>query len=142
MRLIFSDGTRIFQAAKANVENGLANLKRWWSKKYKLPPNHLLFRDQTFPELNQEMMEDLLLRRKEVVIELEEDDDKPKSRREVLLEQLRILNNAIGDGEDIKVTQDDLADYWDEQLAKGEMPDLTMTVDDLKRIREAEDNHA
>ena len=98
-----------------------------------MPPTHELFLNQTLPELNQEMMEDLMIRRREITEELEE-DDRPQSRQEILMTQLRSINRAIG--EETVLTADDLAEYWDAQLARGETTDLDMMPDDLRRLRE------
>lgn len=140
MRPPFSDLDRVKKAARRNVEDGTATLRRWWSKKYSLPPNHELFTSQTLAELNQEMMEDLMIQKKDIERELQDgdpDEHRPKSRSEILLEQLADINRALDEADDT-ITQDDLTAYWDEQLDRGEEPDLDMTVEDLKRLRREE----
>ncbi len=75
-----------------------------------------------------------MLRKKEILDDLEDNDDKPKSRQEILLQQLRAISKALG--EEVSVSQDDLTDYWDAQLDRGEEPDLDLTVEDLRLLKE------
>ena len=122
------------------METGTATLRRWWSNKYKLPPNHELFTGQSHAELNQEMTEDLLLRKKEIEDELDkgEDPSKQKSRNEILLEQLNDIKKVLGEDQQVV---DELVAYWDEQLERGEIPDLDMTLEDLAEARRLEKMH-
>lgn len=78
------------------------------------------------------MLEDLFLRRDEILEELKE-DERPQSRKEMLLMHLRTINKILED--EMELTDDDLTTYWDEQLERGEEPDLDMTVEDLKRLK-------
>ena len=116
----------------------MAGLRRWWSKKYNLPPYHELFTSRSVDELNQEMIEDLLLQRQDIKEELEDRDDgkKRKSRRDLLWDQLNRINKALG----LEVIpQDRLWDFWEGQLARGETPDLDMTMADLEALRASGD---
>lgn len=122
MRLLFMDTERLKKEANENVDSGLAGLKRWWSRKYKLPPNHRLFRNQNVGELNLEMFEDWILRLQEIEEQLEKHEyamgtdqlrDLDKERRELI--------SAL-EGE--TVVEDELVDKWERELEAGLTPDL------------------
>lgn len=116
---------RIKQEAKDNVDNGNAALKRWWSDKYKLPPNHRLFLDQSIADLNLERFEDYLLRREELKEQLDEDNidhDYATAIRKEIAELDKIL------GEE-SVVEDDIVDKWERQLEAGEIPDWDEGLD-------------
>lgn len=120
MRLRFSDTENLKWKAERNLENGLTQLRRWWSKKYKLPPNHDLFENQSVAEINLEFFEDLMAQRREVLEEL--DDEETRSEQaEVLFRQLNAINKALGFPEEV---QDDLIDEWERELEAGRVPDL------------------
>jgi hypothetical protein len=85
-----------------------------------LPTNHPLFLEQTVAELNQEMIEDLLIRKREVVAELESEDTRMQERQ-VLARQLKSLNEALGDPQE---REDDLIDQWEQDLEEGRVPNL------------------
>jgi hypothetical protein len=106
--------------AEREVESGLAGLKRWWSGKYKLPPNHALFLEQSVSELNQEMIEDLLTRKREILSALENDELSMKEQQE-LSRQMRAILSALGDPVE---TEDALVDQWERDLEEGRIPDL------------------
>lgn len=86
-------------------------------EKYKLPPSHVLFQNQSIAELNMEMYEDLYVRKADI----ESDLDKDVTDKQPLLEQLAALNTALG--EEAAVV-DPLADKWERELAAGRIPDL------------------
>lgn len=111
---------RVRQRAEREVESGLSSLKRWWSGKYKLPPNHALFLEQSVAELNQEMIEDLLVRKRELLAALADEDQSIKEQQE-LSRQLRAVLAALGDPID---TGDELVDQWEQDLEEGRVPDL------------------
>lgn len=71
-------------------------------------------------ELNQEMVEDLLIRKREVVAELESEDTRMQERQ-VLARQLKSLNEALGDPQE---REDDLIDQWEQDLEEGRVPNL------------------
>lgn len=71
-------------------------------------------------ELNQEMIEDLLIRKREVVAELESEDTRMQERQ-VLARQLKSLNEALGDPQE---REDDLIDQWEQDLEEGRVPNL------------------
>ena len=76
------------------------SLSRWWVRKYKLPSNHELFQDRTIFE----HLVDFYL-------------DK--------FEQNPIEAQRNKDGEiQFTETGDELIDKWEEQIARGEAPDL------------------
>lgn len=64
----------------------------------------------------QEMYEDLLFKREEVERSLESG----VGDREILMKQLTALNRALGE----PVSEDDLFDQWEKDLAEGKVPDL------------------
>lgn len=126
MRLRFSDLERIKKAAKDNVQNNKAGLKRWWSNKYKLPPNHRLFTEQSIADLNLEMYEDWMLRREDLMEMLESGDYDDQS---AIRKEIDQLNKAIGDDAENMVAEDDLIEKWERQLETGEIPDLNEGLD-------------
>ena len=82
------------------------------------------------------MMEDLYLQKEDIEQQLEDgEDNRTRSRNEILLEQLNNINQALGEA---TMVQDDLVAYWDEVLERGEMPDLDMSVEDLREVRRQE----
>lgn len=81
-------------------------MSRWWVKKYRLPSNHELFQSRTLFE----HLADFWL-------------DK--------YEQKPIEAHRNADGEiQFKDTGDELIDRWEEQIAKGESPDLFEAFDE------------
>lgn len=124
MRARFSDTFRLKRLAKKNLETGLARLKRWWIRKYNLPPNHELFQKQSIAELNLEEFEDAYARREEILEELES-PDLEMERRGQLFDVLNKLNKFLDLPEEI---QDELIDKWERELAEGKVPDLNEKV--------------
>lgn len=97
--------------------------------KYKLPPTHDLFQKQSMAELNLEWFEDLFSEKASTELRMEDADPKERIHLEKRLGEIcKILGEDTGTG-------DLLTDYWDEQIARGEKPDLELTVDDVKRIK-------
>ena len=113
----FSDGATMRARAERNLRDGTLFRRRWWTRKYELPPNHPLFLERSVADLQQEMCEDLLWRRKEIMREIEEEGDKG----DVLKQELDRVNEALG-GEAVVV--DDLWDQWEADLEAGREPDL------------------
>lgn len=116
MSLSFTDTDLLKRKAKSALNDGSANIRNWWMRKYEMPPTHDLFVAQTQAALLQEMFEDLYRKRAEV----EKDLDESLENREGLLKQLQGLNKALDEEQD----SDDLFDEWEEALARGEIPDL------------------
>jgi hypothetical protein len=85
-----------------------------------LPPNHTLFLEQSVAELNQEMIEDLLVRKRDLTTALEDEDQSIKEQQE-LSRQLRAVLTALGDPVE---TGDELIDQWERDLEEGRVPDL------------------
>lgn len=84
----------------------LEALSRWWSRKYKLPSNHELFEEQTLGDLLTEFYIDVF-------------EKKP------------IEAHRNEDGEiQFSETGDELIDKWEEQIARGEIPDLNEAFDE------------
>ena len=104
--------------AQRAVETGRAQLRRWWSRKYNLPANHPLFLSRTPSDLNQEMYEDLLLRRAELRDSLGDTDNAGKKK---ILESISAINVLFGEKAEV---EDELADQWERDLAEGRDPDL------------------
>lgn len=93
-------------------------LARWWEKKYKLPSNHELFQERT---------------RLDLLVEYHVDQFEKKP--------LESYRNEQGDIQ-FTDTGDDLIDKWEEQIAKGDIPDLYEAFDEesishIERIRQA-----
>lgn len=113
----FSDGERLKARAQKSLDDGMVQIKRWWTERYKLPPNHELFTTLSLAEHMQDMYEDLMFRREEIQHSLEEGDGDQKT----LLQQLTIVNKALGDKQE---SEDDLFDQWERDLEEGRIPDL------------------
>lgn len=121
-RQYFSDTKRILKKANSNYKAGLAGLKKWWSRKYKLPPNHPLFINQSLADLTLEMYEDSLVRKDEIMEELKEAKGEASS---ALLKQLNAVSKLLGEDE---YTSDPLIDKWERELEEGLTPDLNETL--------------
>ena len=104
--------------AKKNLDKGLTQIKRWWTERYKLPPNHELFMCQSVAEVTQDMYEDLLFQKEEVEQDLE---NARGGSADVLLNRLNAINRVLG--LECQV-QDDLFDQWERDLEEGRVPDL------------------
>ena len=96
-------------------------MKRWWSEKYNLPPNHKLFESQSLAEIELEMYEDLLTRKQSIESELHE-DQREMNRAEELITQLNAIKRALGEKDEVVV--DPLIDQWEKDLEEGRIPDL------------------
>jgi hypothetical protein len=105
------------EVAKANLEDGAAQLRRWWSQKYSKPPNHPLLEQSTAADLYIELYEDLLLRRNTLREELDDRTQDP----EKVIEKINEINKTLGDKEEV---WDPLVAKWDRELAEGKIPDL------------------
>jgi len=106
------------------VSSGAANLRRWWCKKYKRPSNDPLLLELSEPELLEEWYEDLYAEKRDLESALEEGDvDYHSTTR-----RLRTICEALE--ESGEAFYDPLIDKWEEQLARGEIPDLTEGLDD------------
>ena len=124
MRLYFLDVSRLRKEATSNVESGMAGLRRWWSRKYKLPPNHELFTSQNMGDLNLEMFEDWILRRKELEKLLAENSYSYSAEQVKEMErEINELGKALG--EDYIEYKDELIDKWERELEDGLIPDLS-----------------
>ena len=116
MRLRFSDIGTTKELANKNVSTGVAGLRHWWINKYRMPATHALFQQQSIAELNLEYYEDLYLRKHELEQEINKGSD-TKGLHSALAE----INKALGDE---SASDDPLIDRWEEQIARGEIPDL------------------
>jgi len=97
----------------------MARVKRWWSRKYNLPPNHGLLENQTMGELLLEMYEDAMVEREDVQQSLSRGDGSVQEMQS----RLRELNVLL-DGEESDEFKDDLIDKWERELLEGNIPDL------------------
>jgi hypothetical protein len=123
MRRPFSDHAHLKREARRNVDSGLGRLKRWWAKKYKLPPNHELFRTQTVASLLTEFYEDLYHEKDGLEARLESEDE--AASHASLRERVRTLNKILNEQIEAPAA-DDLIDLWERELAAGSKPDLAM----------------
>ena len=117
MRHTFSDGATVQARAKRNLDDGRVQIRRWWSDKYDLPPNHPLFRERSLADIQIEMVEDLMQRRKQLRKQIDDDGDKGGK----LLAEINDIDEALGDKPTVI---DDLWDIWEQDLAAGRTPDL------------------
>jgi hypothetical protein len=102
------------------VDQGLAQVERWWSRKYNLPPNHPLLLGRSMAELTREMFEDMLLKRQE----LRELLGKSGTDAQHVLEQINAINEVLGERPD---NHDPLAEKWERELEQGLVPDFDET---------------
>ena len=117
------------QQAKRNVDSGLAGLKRWWTNKYKLPPDHKLFTEQSMAALNLEMFEDLWLREAELAERASSDEGMVLNEVQAQLQEIRRALGILEDFGVAKVTgTDPLVDQWERDIAAGRTPDLDAKV--------------
>lgn len=120
MRRCFSEMKNLKKIAEKEIDEGTARIENWWSNKYKLPANHLLFRNRSIASLHIEMIKDLLLKKEQV-----EKDIKTSYGRELsdLLKQLNEINKALNTDEEI-ISEDPLIDKWEKELEEGKTPNL------------------
>jgi len=111
--------------AQNNVKNGMVQLKRWWTNKYKLPASHALFENQSSAELYLEFFEDMFAQRQEILASLEEEGNQVDQER--AYKQLNAINRALDLPE---VVSDPLIDKWERELAEGKEPDFEETLGD------------
>jgi hypothetical protein len=126
MRRPFSDVERIRKEARVSHSTFESRVRRWWTRKYKLPASSALFLEQRFAELLQEFFEDLW---SEYEILKEVFD---KEGRLEALEHARLLEleKALLDAR--TELQDPLIEKWERELREGRMPDLE---EDLPKTR-------
>jgi len=115
---------RLKEAAKRELDNGMASIKKWWSEKYNLPPTHQLFVGHSLTEHMQAMYEDLMLQRKEAQQSLEESSE----NTEMLLKRINNINKVLGDPTEVS---DPLFDKWERELDMGIVPDLDELPEDI-----------
>lgn len=96
-------------------------LERWWSQKYKLPPNDPRFRTATPGALFREMLEDYAAKREE----LREALAAGRGDRNEILKALTSIDQVLGyrKPEDGETSGDDLVDEWDKALEAGVIPE-------------------
>ena len=112
------------RAEDENASEFMATLARWWSDKYTLPANHALFVSRPPRELILEMLEDLFEQRATMKRRV------PKltgRERHEAVETLHELEKFLGVAQDLDgpiLTGDPIADEWERQIARGELPDF------------------
>lgn len=125
MRPRFSDSDRLREEAKQHVKSGYAQLKRWWVQKYKLPPNHELFLNQSMAALNLEMMEDLWIREQELQDKVKEEEGSVLNEAVKQLQEVRKALGVMLDFASPRISGTDaLVDKWEAEIAAGRDPDL------------------
>lgn len=130
MRPYFSDIKRLKQQAKDNRKTGSYYLKQWWVRKYDRPINDPLFQGQTEGALQLEWFEDLYQQREEILANLEN----KVGDQDTLLRHLNAINSALDIEPEV---QDDLVEYWENEVLAGRIPDLDMMPEDLEAMRNA-----
>lgn len=129
MRPPFSDVVWLREKARENSATGLSRLKRWWVSKYKLPASHELFQKQTVSDLMMEFYEDLYDER-EVLEQRLSSGRESFSAHSLIRERILDISKALGE----KVTVNDpLAEKWLADMDAGQVPDLDMMPQDLKK---------
>lgn len=124
---------RLRREARRRHKSGESALQLWWSKKYSRPPNDPLYYRQSRPRLFLEWLTELWSEKEKLEARLQEADS---SERGDLLEMLESVNIVLGvqkpaedEPDGFKSSGDPLADEWERQLLRGEMPDLDKLPD-------------
>lgn len=91
--------------------------------KYRLPASHDLFQTQTLAELHLEQLEDLWDERRDLERQIEQGGN-----LHGVHERLAQIRRALGD----EMPMDDLVEHWEREIAAGRVPDLDLTIDDVR----------
>jgi hypothetical protein len=129
MRRPFSDVERIRKEARTTHSTFESRVRRWWTRKYKLPPTSPLFLEQRFANLLQEFFEDLW-GEYEVLKEVID-----KEGRLEPLDHARLieLENALLDA--TTELHDPLIEKWERELREGRVPDLDEGLPEPRKKR-------
>lgn len=119
MSATFTDAQRLRRAARRNLDDGTARLRRWWSRKYKRPSNDPLFDERSASEHIQEMFEDLMVQRDELKEELVSGIG--VSEVSAIMKAIAEIDKILGDEPEI---EDPLVAEWEAALDRGEEPDI------------------
>jgi hypothetical protein len=94
-------------------------LRRWWTKKYRLPVSSLEWENSYFEDLFVEFYEDLM------------ENDKELAR------ELRVKYTGM----EVGPSGDSMADMWERQIARGEVPDLSLgdTPEEIEYTRQMQE---
>lgn len=126
MRSPFSDATALRADAKRRLDTGEGRLERWWTRKYKRPPNHPLFLSRSIASLMREFYEDLWDER----ADLERLLETPDSDQGAIRARLAVVCEALGEKAS---ASDTLIEEWERELAAGRVPDLDMTPEQARK---------
>jgi hypothetical protein len=127
MRPPFSDWARTQRLARSEFDNILVQLKRWWVRNYKLPPNHELFLSMTPVDLYRDYFEHLLDRKEQ--LKLERKEAKETRARYDIDEQIRSIDVALGLSQEEIHGSDPLIDKWEAEFEKGIIPDMEADIE-------------
>lgn len=119
MRPTFMASERLRRKARQSLESGLVQIRRWWCEKYNRPSNDPLFLGRSMAEHQQEMIEDLCWRKRELETELATGTSGDTT---LAVKQLAAIDKALGEKK--SGVRDKLAEKWTEQFMRGEIPDL------------------
>ena len=109
-------------------------MEAWWSERYKLPPNHPLFRHQSLSEILEEFLMVKAVEKQQLERDLESGDLSGEQQAAVKNQILHL--DAVLEGRIEVGTGDPLADFWEAQIEAGLEPDLDLTLDDLRRLQQ------
>lgn len=98
------------------------DVSRWWSQKYRRPPNDPLFESRPLLAWVREMYEDAYEKAGDLEALLDDPDTRQEERR-AISQKLRKLYKALGE-RDTTWGEDPLIDKWERELAEGKIPDL------------------
>ena len=84
-----------------------------------MPANDSRFVGATLADLQREMYEDLLLEKEEILDQLEDADIREYRQLE---KRLNSINNVLG--EKTNISEDELIDQWEKELAEGKAPNF------------------
>lgn len=113
-------------------------LETWFVQKYRLPASHPLFIGRPLTSHLREYYEDKLDMRDDIEHRLKTESGLNHTQRVRMLETLKAIDGLLGsmDAQESK-SQDPLASFWEAQIARGEEPDLDLTLEDLKKMGKA-----
>lgn len=115
----FTDAKRLKKAAQQSLSDGNSRIRRWWSQKYKRPPNDPLFNKRSASEHLQEMLEDLMVQRESLKEDLKQGVG--VSDTSAIMKAITEIDKILGDETEV---EDPLVAEWEAALERGEEPDI------------------